>query len=268
MTDERHPLSVSQYNTYAKCPYSWFLQKKQKAWQRPAAWLAQGTAVHKALEEWERSGRSMSLEDAQDVFRTSYQEEINGYCEITPNFDWWFASGPYGGEEDTERRYHIGLEQVEKCLGWYDKHPEEVIWVAPDGTSGIELGFDIDLDGVAIRGYIDAVITDDSGNTVCRDNKTGNTPGDDFQLGVYAVALAEAYGVEKPETGDYFMAGKKGKKAAPTYPYDLKEWTRERVVTAFKELEANIKAERFEPKPTPDGCRFCSVSNACEYRSD
>jgi putative RecB family exonuclease len=43
------------------------------------------------------------------------------------------------------------------------------------------------------------------------------------------------------------------------------EWTRERVVSAFRELDENIRAERFEPKPEPSKCRFCSVQLACEF---
>lgn len=252
--------SVSQLKQYEKCPYSYYLARVKREWQRPAAWLAQGSAVHAAAEAWERSGRTMSLEEAQDVFRASYQEEINGFTEITPNFQWWFQSGPYGGELDIERRYKIGLEQVEKYIRWYEAHPDQVIWIAPDGTPGIELKFDIELDGVPITGFIDAVIQTDEG-LIVRDNKTGNNPGDDFQLGVYAVALSETYDIPVPQKGDFWM-GRSGK---PTYPFDLTDWTRDAVSEAFQELEANLAAERFDPKPDPDGCRFCDVSYTCKY---
>src|SRR6516164_8393805 len=87
------------------------------------------------------------------------------------------------------------------------------------GTPGIELGFDIDLDGVLIRGFIDAIVVryleDGTRELVVRDHKTGNNPGDDFQLGVYSVALAEQFG-SMATGGDYWM-GRSGK---PTYPFD------------------------------------------------
>jgi putative RecB family exonuclease len=272
VSDERKHRSVSQINQYSRCPYSYKLARIDKVWQRPAAWLGQGSAVHEAAEAYEKSGRTMTLDEAQDVFRESYAKHINEACEVTPNLEWWFASGPYGGERDIERRFGIGLEQVERYIRWYEKHPEEVIWIAPDGTPGIELGFDIDLDGVLVRGYIDAVIQlpglagdNDDGSprpeVLVRDNKTGNTPGDDFQLGVYGVALAEQFGIEPPQLGDYWM-GKSGK---PTYPYDLGEWTREAVTARFHELEANIAAERFDPDPEPSKCNFCDVALSCEY---
>ncbi|ASR77178.1 exonuclease [Mycobacterium phage MyraDee] len=264
--------SVSQLKQYERCPYSYKLARIDKMWSRPAAWLPQGSAVHTVCEVYEKrklEGQVMSLEEAQDLFREEYQKEVHSYTEVTPNFDFWFASGPYNGERDIERRYEIGLEQVEKFIDWTESHPNEVIWVAPDGTPGIEIGFDIDLDGVLVRGFIDAVIKVEIEPGVwevrVRDYKTGNTPGDDFQLGVYSVALAETFGIEPPQLGDYYMAGKKGKKGAPTYPYKIGEWTREAVAEKFHELEANIQAGRFEPDPEPDKCAFCDVNTTCEF---
>lgn len=150
--------SVSQLNQYTRCPHSYYLARIAMAWQRPAAWLAQGSAVHAVLEARERSGREMSLEEAQELFKEEYAKEANEALAITPNTDWWSASGPYRGDEDLERRFHIGLEQIEKYFAWTDAHPEEEIWTAPDGTPAIELEFDIDLEGIPVRGFIDAII--------------------------------------------------------------------------------------------------------------
>lgn len=257
MTEHR---SVSQLKLYERCPMAYKLSRIDKVWRRPAAWLGQGSAVHEAAEAFERSGRTLTVDETQDVFRESYQTHINEACETTPNFEYWFASGPYAGATDIERRYNIGLEQCVKYIDWYTAHPDEVIWIAPDGTPGIEIGFDIDLDGVMVRGFIDAVIVKD-GAVIVRDNKTGNSPGDDFQLAVYGVALAEQFGIDPPQVGDYWM-GRSGK---PTVPYKIGAWTRDRVAEKFAELEANITAGRFDADPEPSKCRFCDVSYSCEF---
>ncbi|AIK69104.1 Cas4 exonuclease [Mycobacterium phage Trike] len=257
--------SVSQLKQYERCPYSYYLARIKRAWQRPAAWTAQGSAVHEAIEAWERSGRTMSLEEMSAVFRKSYDKYINESCADTPNFDWWFASGPYRGKRDISRREDIGQDQCEKYINWAESHPDEVIWIAPDGTPGIELAFDIDLDGVPVRGYIDAIVEVEVAPGVwelrVRDHKTGNQPGDDFQLAVYAIALSLMYGIEPPKTGDYWM-GRAGK---PTYPFDLSDWPYERVAEKFRELEENLAAERFDPDPDPDKCKFCDVAHACDF---
>src|SRR5690606_40927541 len=97
--------------------------------------------------------------------------------------------------EEGIRDFHV--TGVQTCA--LPIYPEEVIWVAEDGTPGIELGFDVDLDGVRVRGYIDQVLKADSDDSVrVRDVKTGAQPGDALQLKVYAVALEDTYDVRAP----------------------------------------------------------------------
>ncbi|AER26461.1 exonuclease [Mycobacterium phage Saintus] len=255
--------SVSQLNQYERCPMAYKLSRIDKVWQRPAAWLPQGTAFHTTVELAAKD-LEMSLEKAQEIFSAEYDKDIGALTSETPNVQFWSRSGPYAGRADIERRYALGLEQVERWFDWHNEHPEEEFWKAPDGTPGIELGFDIDLDGVPVRGFIDAIKVID-GELVVEDYKTGNTPGDDFQLGVYSVAVEMMYGVERPQTGRYWMAGKKGGKGKPTKPYDLSEWTREAVTEKFHELDQNIRAEKFEADPEPSKCQFCDVSASCSF---
>ncbi len=263
--------SVSQYKDYVSCPQKYFLQRLERAWQRPAAWLPQGTAVHEAAEAWERSGRTMTLEAVQQVFAEAYAREVNKLCEDSPNFRVWFRSGPYDGEQDVERRFLLGLEQIRRYVEYYtEKHPEEVIWITPEGTPAIELKFEASFGGVDVRGYIDQVTTVTSGATpepsrmepplVVRDIKSGNTPGDDFQLATYARALEQQYDVEI-SSGDYWM-GRSGK---PTIPYALDYWTAERLGEEYARVDDGIKGESFDPVPESSKCRFCSVASACDF---
>lgn len=257
-------LSVSQLNQYRRCGYAYYLGRivEPRVWERPAAWLPQGTAVHAACEAFERSGRTMTVAEMEEVYREVYVTEVDKMGAETPNFGFWFRSGPYAGAVDVERRFLLGLEQVARYPAWYAKYPHEKIWIAPDGTPAIELFFKINLDGQEIRGYIDAVIQDEiTGKVLVRDTKSGKSPGDDLQLGVYAVAVAEQFGVDQPTTGDYWM-GVSGK---ATKPYDLTPWTRERVTGEFHQLADNIIAERFDPEPEKSKCMFCSVSASCQF---
>ena len=250
--------SVSQHNTYVQCPQRYKLERIDKVWQRPAAWLSQGTAVHTALEAWERSGRTMPLEAVQDVFRDEYAASIEEQAEVTPNTEYWFASGPYRGAVDIERRYGIGLEQCEKLMAWYDKHPEETVWITPDGTPAIELGYEVEIGGVPVRGFIDVIMSTPAG-LVVRDIKTGNMPGDEFQLATYALAMKIMYDVEIT-TGDYFM-GRTGK---PTVPYDLTDEL-PLVPGKYKDMNAKVEAGEFPAKPDPKKCGFCGVRTSCAF---
>ncbi|WP_439377860.1 RecB family exonuclease [Amycolatopsis lexingtonensis] len=287
----KKPRSVSQYNQYKKCPKAYELERIHKAWARPAAWLPQGTAVHYAAEVWEESGRAMSLADAQAAYVRKYAEEVSRYCAETPNWEYWFRSGPYAGEVDANRRFEIGFGQVEAYINYYQHiAPHETVWLTPDGRPAIELRFKIDLDGVEVIGFIDQVVNvrdkverprtasgalSKSKKALAeyaealeasplrprpRDVKTGNRPGDDFQLGVYDVAIEDLFGI-KADVGDYWMARQGG----PTDDYDLTAWTRERVTEEFHWLDEKVEAEEFPALPEPDKCRFCSVANACPF---
>lgn len=260
----KKPRSVSQVNQYNRCPQSYYLSRIEKVWQRPAAWLPQGTAVHAVAEIYRQrqlAGNPMSLEEAEELFKEEYANACNEYCEITPNLDFWARSGPYRGAEDIERRFGIGLEQVHKFVNWCNDHPDIEVWIAPDGTPGIELEFSIELGGITVRGFIDAVAVID-GHVVVIDYKTGNSPGEDFQLGVYSVALSAMFGIDPPQLGYYWLC-KKGAKGKLTHPYQIGDWTAERVTAEFLALEANLEAERFDPDPEPSKCQFCDVNASC-----
>ncbi|AFU20771.1 exonuclease [Mycobacterium phage Marcell] len=260
-TYEKKPRSVSQLSQFDKCPFSWKLARHERVWKRPAAWLQQGTGVHAVAEKYMLSklaGSPLTREECYEIFKAEYADGINEATEETPNLGWWFASGPYRGADDIERRWGIGLQQVDKTLDWIDNHQSLEVWHTPDGTPGIELAIEFELDGIEIRGYIDAVLVLD-GEVLVVDWKTGLKPGDDFQLAVYALALKQLYGVEITR-GVYFMA-KTGK---PTYPYDLTDWTREKISARFQEMERKLEAGDFTPKPGAS-CARCDVALSCEY---
>ncbi|AXC33713.1 Cas4 exonuclease [Mycobacterium phage Mryolo] len=260
-TYEKKPRSVSQLSQFDKCPFSWKLARHERVWKRPAAWLQQGTGVHAVAEKYMLSklaGSPLTREECYEIFKAEYADGINEATEETPNLGWWFASGRYRGQEDIERRWDIGLQQVDKTLDWIDNHQSLEVWHTPDGTPGIELAIEFELDGIEIRGYIDAVLVLD-GEVLVVDWKTGLKPGDDFQLAVYALALKQLYGVEITR-GVYFMA----KTGRPTYPYDLTDWTREKISARFHEMERKLEAGDFTPKPGAS-CARCDVALSCEY---
>jgi putative RecB family exonuclease len=213
--------------------------------------------LHKAVEDYEKSNRTLSLQETQEAFKESYVDSVAEQCEETPNFAYWFWSGPYDGRADIERRWGIGLEQVEKYLRWAEAHPEEEMWITPDGVAAVELPFTVEIGGVEVRGVIDQVLGPDARP---RDVKSGNKPGNPFQLGTYGMALRRQYGVQ-PETADFWM-GKTGK---PTKPVELADWPDDRLGEIFAEADDGIRAESFDPDPEPSKCYFCQVRDSCAF---
>lgn len=264
MVDHR---SVSQIKTYEDCAYRYYLERVEKAWQRPALWFPMGTAVHAAIEAYEKSGRTIPLDEAEEVFAESYAAEVTRYAEVTPNMEYWSSSGPYkAGDEwtdrrgrhyvsDAERRFKLGKEQVGRYYA-YVAATQDVIWAAPDGTPGIELEFNAELDGVMMKGFIDLVKVD-----VLEDTKTGNEPGDAFQLKIYQMALKEMYGAEW-KYGHYWM-GKTGK---PSPSVDLSAISDDEVYERIHKADDGIKAGDFPANPG-DNCNRCSVNTSCPFSS-
>lgn len=263
--DQRTFRSVSQVKDWEKCPYAFKLKRIDKLWRKPAAWLPQGLGVHEAAEAWEKSERKMPLQEVEDVFRASYAEHINRLAEDTPNFTKWFRSGGYRRtvEEDIERRYHIGLEQTGRYLDYYTRKPNEVLFRTTDDEPYVEQPFEMLLGDVWVRGYVDQVTWDEElGEWVVRDVKTGKSPGDEFQLAVYGIALLDEYDL-KIRHGDYWMAVS-GK---PTIPYDLTDFSRERITDEFGRFDEEIRTQDYTPRPSVDACKMCEVNWACESRA-
>lgn len=250
--------SVSQAKQFLPelggCKYQYFLQRRERVWQRPAAWFPQGTALHEAIEKYWKSEQTMTPADVHDAFEEAYNREVTRLSQDTPNWAFWFRSGPYDGERDIPRRRAIGHEQVDKYLRWVEDHPSIKPLVIVDQLA-VELPFDVYFGKVRIKGFIDQLV---KGGPI--DVKSGNKPGDEFQLGTYAAAVKIQYGLDFDK--GWFWMGKTGKL---TVPFDLTEWPLERLTEIYEEVDDGIRAEDFEPSPERNKCMFCTVSAACKY---
>jgi putative RecB family exonuclease len=284
--------SVSQVKEYLEslggCAYRYFLNRVVRAWDRPAAWFPLGLGVHEAAEIWELGGRKGSVDSMVENFKRLYNEHVNRLLQDTPNVWVWFDAGPYAGQDYIDRNFMVGQEQIRKYHDYYvNKQPGEVIWITPNGEPAIELGFEFDLDGVKVKGFIDQIVevrppaprTASGAKSTAkkalaewaeqpnilrlRDIKTGANPGDTFQLKVYDLAVEDTLGVSIGQ-GDYFMTKTNGE---PTKTYDLTNMSREQVAELFAEMDQGVRDEVFTPSPG-DKCRRCGVASACAYRQE
>lgn len=257
--------SVSQVELYEKCPYAYYLQRIEKVWVRPAAWLSMGTAVHTAAEVRARNPGS-TRDELQYAYTKAYWDSINGYLDSTPNTDYWEASGPYRGTEDVFRRATKGLDHVDNLVAYYEFHPgEDVIWIAEDGTPGIEIEFNADFEGVVMKGFIDRIETPvaDVPFIEIVDVKSGaKAPRDPFQLETYGIAARKELGIEAARA-TYLMTVSGTK----TYPVNLGNPVREeKITTRIHAADKGIRAGDFPAKPG-DACERCSVRDSCKFRS-
>ncbi|MER6912253.1 PD-(D/E)XK nuclease family protein [Streptomyces sp. NPDC000594] len=256
MSIETQPRSVSQVEQYEKCPMRYYLQRVERVTPRPAAWSHHGVAFHSAAEAVERSGRTMTREEAEEVFSDRYSALVNAALDQEPDTGRWLAAGCAGGE-DIERRFLLGRQQIADYVEWA-AHNGAVTWTTPDGIQGIELYFRVTLGGVVVRGFIDQLVQNEDGVRP-RDWKTGSTKSR-FQLETYGIAVRKLYGVEVNDA-DWYLA----KRGRLSRPISLTGVTEEAVAERFEAMDSEVKRGNFPARPG-FSCRFCDVSHACSFK--
>lgn len=270
----RAPRSYAQLSCWERCGWAFYLIEISREWQRPDAWRPHGLALHKAGEVWERSGRTMPLDEVKAVFTDVYRAEIQAFMRITPktptgepDLSWWADAGRYKAVDDIKRRERVGLGQVEQYVQYYLAHPDERPWTTPDGQPAIELELTVDLGGVAVVAKIDTVISHPQYELIVRDTRIKVPRLGTHQLCVYAVAINERYGTAIDQ-GDYWNADT----GRPTPVRSLvgrddDPCTTEHLSRRFAAFEDNITAGNFPPVSDPAICGSCSVNSSCKFRA-
>jgi len=252
--------SFSQLGTFSQCSWSWKLAKVDRVPQLQAGWFIHGSAVHAAIEEWELSGRTASWVIS---YTEAWDKELAEAEAADPDKSRWLRGPRSTTESDLSRRFGQGMDQV----GWYVDYvrASEADWeiaTMPDGSPAIEVGFDLELGGVQVIGYIDQVLyMRQTGTYRVRDLKTGNRVKSSQQLGLYRVALAEVLGLDASE-GDYLML----KDGTTTEPYRGQEFDRPYFEKTFAAMHRGVDGKVFIPNPG-DGCFTCTSKLSCAYRA-
>lgn len=256
---ENQPRSVSQTEQYLdKCAWQYKLKRIDRVVARPAAWSHQGTAFHSAAEALERSERTMTEEEAVQLFSDQYSALVNKSMRQEPNLDWWMTANKKPAGEDIADRYALGQQQVRDYVKWsnINKPSFAVVEVKGEMKVGLELGFNVELGGIKVRGFIDQLFPDK-----VRDLKTGSTKSP-FQLQTYKVAAEKQWGL-KINKGDWYL-GKTGK-LSPVKGLDLSAVTEQEVAAKYVEMDQGVKAGNYPANPSTWNCNFCDVSHACTF---
>jgi putative RecB family exonuclease len=226
--------------------------------ERPAAWTARGTALHKTFEEWELSGRE--TDPAADYLKF-FDEEIDKFKSIQPDPDQWFITPRVKGRDrDILLRRADGLEQTktyqQRCLD-----AEWRVFTLPNGDPAIEVPFEIQLGEITVRGAIDYIEEWPDGKLSLKDLKTGSKEKyDDRQLGLYKLAMEQVYGLELQYGRLWYTKLDRGTWVDLTWVSNV-----DTLVQEFAALDRGISENVFLANPS-DNCRFCSVQNYCSVK--
>lgn len=249
--------SVSQLNKYANCGEEYRLSYIDKVHNNsPAAWLAQGTAFHVAVDGWEASGRS-PLFDIDGTYRVVYNQEIAAMRSNQPDTSKWLHGPRTNVEDDIKAREERGSMQIATYVA-YANGNDFMIKDIDDYTLALEVPFEFEIGGVLIKGAIDQILMHPDGVEV-RDLKTGNREAGKIQLGVYSYVVEKIFGW--PVVRASFFYAKDAKVVTLTRE-ELNRYDEKYLGDLFKTLEAGIENKIFLPNPSPS-CSLCPVRDRC-----
>lgn len=255
--------SFSQLTGWADCQQRYVIEKAFKPASTPAWWFIGGTAFHEATQAYDEALLLASRPPIGWLTRT-FNELLDAGIrraeEAEPDRTLWLRGGRVSREfPDREVEAFYRARAQEWCNA-YERHSitsGETIFVTDEGVLGVELGFLHYFGGVAVKGSVDRVYLTRGGELGVRDIKTGASPGNPMQLGMYGVAVAAITGIT-PAFGDFWNPRKNG--AGPPIPlarYDQAMFDR-----LFEAFDAQRKSGTVVPHLSP-GCERCSVAKFC-----
>lgn len=244
-------LSYSSKDSLERCAKAYYLGRIAHAPQRPALWLAGGSAVHSVTELWDRDPGI----DVAATWQREFDKTLEGLRELDADVSRWRQT-----KQGVDQWRLDGLDYVQSWITWRQRAPWK-IWVTPDGSPAIELDVAAKLPGceAEIAGFVDRIFHDPILDRLyIVDLKTGTRkPDSPAQFGTYAALVAAKYDV-KITWGAAFM----NRKGELTTPFDLTKYTPEYVGMTYGRAWQQIKAGGFNAR-IGEHCFLCDVQEAC-----
>jgi DNA helicase-2/ATP-dependent DNA helicase PcrA len=238
-------LSASDIETYRACPLRYKFARVFRIPQEPTLHQRFGIAVHQVLERYH------AAEGADGADRAAAEGSLTDLLMLLETS--WRRGG--FGDSDEERQLH---QKAVSALTRYHERAQSdqavPVW--------FERQFSFKLGPHLVRGRVDRVDRLPSGEYELIDYKTGRPKSaeqlvNDVQLSLYAIAAREAWGLEANHGAYYYLLD--DQKVAISGDAERGDWIRGVAV----EVADGIKAQEFEPTPSPRACKLCDYRLVC-----
>lgn len=262
-----YPWSKSSLKSLLEgCSWQWALRKVYEIDDHGSPQTAMGTGVHKAIEEWEKSGRGLSMEEMQAIAAESAFEE----CKLLPMEQWFeHATDPEQVIEYAKKSIELwwnysstGGASIREIVNEYKWLGSEVYWNQPTAD-------------FTIHGYIDTVYESDR-HVIIVDNKTASSMRRwkydqpmNLEVALYYELAHKSQNEgllpDKPISFQYHvMAAKEGKSRVIEMPYYGNK-NFKLLFDALTEAEAIRKHHAYRPRPDWNLCspKYCSYFQGC-----
>ncbi|MDE3129986.1 MAG: PD-(D/E)XK nuclease family protein, partial [Acidobacteriota bacterium] len=237
-------LSATDIDTYRACPLRYKFARVFRIPQEPTLHQRFGIAVHQVLERYH----------AQD--HEAVASSPGG--SLTELLTLLEASWRRGGFGDSDEARQLHQKAVAALTRYHERAQTDrarPVW--------FERQFSFKLGPHLVRGRVDRVDRLPSGEYELIDYKTGRPKSaeqlaGDVQLSLYAIAAREAWGLEANRGAYYYLLD--DEKVAISGDSDERaEWIRAVATDAAE----GIRAQEFEPTPSPRACKLCDYRLVC-----
>jgi DNA helicase-2/ATP-dependent DNA helicase PcrA len=231
-------LSATDIDTYRACPLRYKFARVFRIPQEPTLHQRFGIAVHQVLER----------------YHDQEGEEPGDLTELLILLDASWRRGGFG-DSDEERQLR------QKATAALTRYHERTL--SDEGSPvWFERQFSFKLGPHLVRGRVDRVDRLPSGEYELIDYKTGRPKSaealaNDVQLSLYAIGAREAWGLEATHGAYHYLLD--DQKVSISGDPERAEWIRGVAI----EVAEGIKAQEFEPTPSPTACGFCDYQLVC-----
>ncbi len=240
-------ISYSQYNSYTRCPRSWYLSKVRRAEEKQTWYIPIGSAVHTAVEQ-HLEGHDPNLEGI-------FYELISRQMSIEPDTSKWL----FGGAAENPIVEDKALQRVKDCYQNALDYLEdvEVLEVEFDATSSLP-GLD-----VPVKGFIDILGRHKKHGLVILDWKTGSQkPKDNFQLETYKALIMQHEIGKEPYSFDVGLWGMIAPGTSKARPVDLSLVSPKDVGAKYQAVYEQMSKKIYKTNAGYN-CRFCFNQENC-----
>ncbi|HEX5186712.1 MAG TPA: PD-(D/E)XK nuclease family protein, partial [Nitrososphaeraceae archaeon] len=276
-------VSYSQFSTYLKCPFQWYLTYGLKKYEdKPSIHTVFGTALHETLQYYfsKMYTESGAAADREDIVSMFERKIINEYQDAKKK-----QNDEHFSTAEELREFN---EDGQNILNWFKKHRNEYFTTRNCRLLGIEMPLIVEVQkNLFFKGLLDIVLYDiDIDRVFIIDFKTSTRGWKDqdkkdeikiSQIILYKKYFSELYGMDPDKIEVEFIILKRKIWEESEFPQSRIQvfsptsgkTTRNKVSKKFEDFlkecydsEGNLIINKeFEKKPSEWNCRFCSYAN-------
>ncbi|HUC04441.1 MAG TPA: PD-(D/E)XK nuclease family protein [Acidimicrobiales bacterium] len=243
-------LTPSKVSAFTSCPLAFRFTVIEHRPEPPSPHAVKGTLVHAALEGlfWHHRAGARTP-DAAELELMAAWDALQSDPEFTD--------------------LHLGPEEA----GCFVDDARQLVsnyFLLEDPNAmhpvGVELGVEVEQDGMRLRGIIDRLDVEPDGSLVVVDYKTGRAPGSRFEQGrlggvqTYALMCEQILGRAPREVRLLYLRDPLAISSFPTA--QVLRGQRQRVHAVWGAIERACEHEDFRPK-TSGLCDYCAFKPAC-----